>query len=257
MSLRSQAEAQGHDLASKLIRDRFDAVVFDLFGTLVDAPDQSQLESVALDAAQILGVPSAMVEQAITATWRPRHDGTLPTSEATAARLATLCGVDGVDRVGEIAQVFRKHAVRRLEVSLPVLQVFGQLKAIGLKIGVLSDAAPEIAESWHTCEFASLVDSAIFSCRASLLKPARGLYSMIGSALDVAPDRALYCGDGGGDELRGAQLAGFTAVQVQLRGKRSAWSYGYRRWPGPNIANVEGLPAFMMEGRQQGGPLRA
>lgn len=254
---RSCAQGRAHGLDAKLIRNRFDAVVFDLFGTLVDAPDPSQLESVSLDVAQVLNVPSAAVEQAITATWRQRHDGTLPTIESAVASLVRLCDVHGGERIGEIAHIFKSHAVRRLEPSPSVVRLLGTLKATGLKIGVLSDAAPEVADSWHACELATFVDNALFSCRASLLKPARGLYTAMTSALDVVPSRTLYCGDGGGDELRGAQLAGFTAVRVELRGRQSARAYGYRPWPGPSIAEVQMLPAFILDGRREGGPLRA
>ena len=250
------AEVQGQGLDSKPIRDRFDAVVFDLFGTLVDAPDPAQLESFALDVAQVLGVPAATVGRAITATWRPRHDGTLPTVESAAIHLARLCGVDGEGSLCEMTQIFNRHGVRRLDASPSVVQLLGTLKAAGLKIGVLSDAAPEIAESWPTCELATLVDNALFSCRAALLKPAPGLYTAITSALAVVPQRTLYCGDGGGDELQGAQAAGFAAVRVKLRGGRSAWAYGNQPWRGPSIDDVVMLPAFLLDGRHEGGPLR-
>ena len=251
--LRNCAEGPRHGLNAELVRNNLDAVVFDLFGMLAEAPDPSQLESVSLDVTQALDVPPAAVEQTITATWRQRHDGTLPTVDSAAACLARQRSVHNVERSGEVAQIFKGHATRRLESSPSVVQLLDALKAFGLKLGALSDAAPEVAESWPSCGLAAFVDTAIFSCRASLLKPARGLYAAITSALDVAPGGTLYCGG----ELRGARLAGFTAVRVELRGRQSAQAYGSRPWPGPSIADVEMPPAFVLGVRCEGGPLCA
>jgi putative hydrolase of the HAD superfamily len=241
-----------HDPDCDAMLAHYDAVVFDLFGTLVDAPTESDLRSVSHDIAQVLDVSPASVERAITSTWRIRHDGTLPTSEAMAAHLAGLCTSNEAPSNAAIADVLRVHAERRLRIDEQVVGLLNRMSTSGVAIGILSDASPEIAEMWPACVISSLVKAAIFSCRAALLKPAAALFSGMSSALEVVPSQILYCGDGGGDELRGALRAGFSAVQVARRGGRSGLAFGYQPWPGPYIDTVELLPGFVATGSEGG-----
>ena len=55
----------------------------------------------------------------------------------------------------------------------------------------------------------------------------------------------LYCGDGGGDELRGAIDCGMSAVAVQRRGGPDALAFGDVAWSGPVIATAEDLPRYL------------
>ncbi|KJS53421.1 hypothetical protein VM98_25400 [Streptomyces rubellomurinus subsp. indigoferus] len=56
------------------------AVVLDLFGTLIPAPDCRERDRAVREIAAALRVPGPLAGQALEESWRARHDGTLRTT---------------------------------------------------------------------------------------------------------------------------------------------------------------------------------
>jgi hypothetical protein len=65
-----------------------EAVVFDLFGTLLTAPTPSELTHAASRLAALAGCGTAAIEHYFRDTWHVRHDGTLRTLADLATHLA-------------------------------------------------------------------------------------------------------------------------------------------------------------------------
>jgi FMN phosphatase YigB (HAD superfamily) len=63
---------------------------------------------------------------------------------------------------------------------------------------------------WQSSGLANLFDATIFSYVVGTVKPEPEIYWMTCEALEVEPSSALFVGDGGSDELIGAQRAGLT-----------------------------------------------
>ena len=114
-----------------------------------------------------------------------------------------------------------------------------------MRLGILSDASAEITAAWPTSPLATLVETAIFSCTYGAIKPDQRLYHRICNELNVPPDRTLYVGDGGGDELHGALAAGMVAVAVRRRGPNNTLTFGDSGWSGPTLDAVEQVPAYL------------
>ena len=76
-----------------------DAVVFDLFGTLVTAPTPHERARTASRLAVVVGCDAATVDQYFRGTWHVRHDGTLPTLRDLAGHLVRA--VHGPDKTIE------------------------------------------------------------------------------------------------------------------------------------------------------------
>lgn len=222
------------------------AVVFDLFGTLVDAPTPLERTNAVHRLAAAVGSRAETVDRYLEQTRYVRHDGTLPDVADVCANLVAAIGAHhGTTEV--LGRELRDIGLKRLASPPSVLAMLQQLRRDGLRLGVLSDAPAEIAEVWPSTDFAPLIDAAVFSCRAGAVKPDASLYERLQKRLGVETSRVLYVGDGGGDELRGAQLVGMNALGVRRRGAQNALAYGVAEWAGPYLDAVEDVPNYLGE----------
>ncbi len=218
--------------------------MLDLFGTLVTAPAPEERCRGASRLAAVVGCDTATVERHFRDTWRLRHDGTLPTLADLAAHLVRATrGPDTV--VGPVADELCALGQGRLVPAQSVVYALKTLRSKRIRLGILSDASAEVAAAWPRSPLAALVDAAVFSCDTGAVKPDQRLYSRISDELDVSPDRTLYVGDGGGDELCGALSAGMAAVAVRRRGPADALAFGDTDWSGPILDAAEQVPAYL------------
>lgn len=224
--------------------DAVDAVVFDLFGTLVLAPTPQERSHAAFRLATVVGCSPAEVERYFCDTWHVRHDGTLPTTFDLAAHL-----VHAVYRRNVSPELVANELLalgqNRLVPDISVVHALKSLRSKGMLLGILSDSGAEVAAAWPMSPLCELVDSAVFSCQAGTIKPDQRLYDHIRDELDVPAQQMLYVGDGGGDELHGALAAGMATVAVQRRGPADALAFGDTNWSGPIVDAVEKVPAYL------------
>lgn len=223
------------------------AVIFDLFGTLVAASTHGHRAGTVVELARTADRPEDVVDAYLSNSWTARHDGTLTTvghlAEHFVVHTGSCATVDGA------AQTWRALATARLVPDPTVTAALQALRDLGIKVGLISDAGAEIAEAWPDSPLAGLVDHAIFSCTSHAMKPAPDLYLKALSALGAESATSLYVGDGGGDELQGAETLGISAIKVMRRGGDRALAYGESNlWAGPVIAGVEELPGLVRAG---------
>lgn len=227
-----------HQVSIAQERAGYDAVVFDLFGTLVDAPTTHDRAACAMAIARETGTGTATAESVLASSWEIRHDGRLPTLAELAGWLSHQCSAPPAVSI-RLAVTLLEIARRRLVCDRSVINILRRLRRRGVRIGVLSDAAADVAAAWPEGSLASVVDVAVFSCREKAVKPAPQLYRTVVEGLGVDRASVLYCGDGGGGELAGAQAAGLHVVRVRRRGMPSALAYGECDWSGPELLRVE------------------
>jgi len=186
------------------------AVLFDLFHTLVD------MSSAPPDTAthDLLGVSAeAWAEQIFYHA--PHH--------------ALGTETDPYDSVRQIAHAIDptipEERIRRavdarplrfraalLNVRPAILDAIGRLRALGLKIGLISNAGLDEVEAWEESPLAPLFDVVLFSCHEGVMKPDREIYQRAASRLGLPPERCLFVGDGGSHEHEGARAAGMTTL---------------------------------------------
>lgn len=223
------------------------AVIFDLFGTLVDAPTSQQRNDAVASLARATELRDATLDDYLTTSWMVRHNGTLPTVVDMAHHLITQTGSSA--SATTVAAAWREFALPRLVPDASVMGLLEDLRGAGVLVGLISDASPEIAEAWTSSSLADLVDHAVFSCTAGAVKPDPSLYGRALSALGVRPRDVLYIGDGGGDELNGAVAVGLTALRVVRRGGADALVFGETTsWQGGVLNRVEDLPKLLHVG---------
>ncbi|MEU0265680.1 HAD family hydrolase [Nocardioides sp. NPDC006303] len=212
--------------------------IFDLFGTLVAAPSRSDRAAAVHALSAVTESSTAAVDAYLDESWMTRHDGSLPDVDSLVDDLMKhLCSSASPSRV---AAMWRSLATPRVVPDRSVSALLTDLRANGIRIGLISDASAEIAEAWLPGRLAQEVNHAVFSCTSGALKPSAVLYREALERLDARPEEALYVGDGGGDELRGAQEVGMTPVRVARRGGANTLAYGVGpMWDGLTLSSVE------------------
>jgi len=203
------------------------AVVFDFFGTLTPSTPEHVWAEHASRSAVPLGIRTAAWRRALDESFAERVTGALGDLPATFRELASRCGVRPAEDALADACAARMSAQRELfAFRADALAVLAEIRARGLRVGVLSDCTLELAEHWPDLAVAPLVDARVLSCEVGRRKPDPELFLMIARRLGVTPAGCLYVGDGGGQELTGASRCGMRAVMLRAED-----------WPA-NVANA-------------------
>ncbi|WP_328913308.1 MULTISPECIES: hypothetical protein [unclassified Streptomyces] len=124
--------------------------------------------------------------------------------------------------------------------------------AVLLLLGTLVTAPSAIERTSAAAQFAAILHVKPVTVETTLTDswPVRH-DGRLRSTAEVAAHQALYCGDGGGDELAGAQRAGMRAVRVARRGGPAGLALGEIAWSGTSIPEVEALPSLLSSWRDR------
>ncbi len=213
-------------------------VVFDLFNTLVHDGDDAR-DRVIGEMADMVGVSPAALIRAYHETWRQRLTGW--TVEETVRVLAERVG--GHPSPADVARAAahrRALAVRVLgKVSPATLDALDGLRARGARLALASNATADAAEAWPATALAARFDAAVFSSALGVGKPEPGIYLAAAAGLGAKPADCVFVGDGADGELAGAAAVGMTVIRT-VEHQDTVPS-----WPGPTIASVAELAAFL------------
>jgi putative hydrolase of the HAD superfamily len=216
-----------------------DAVLFDLFETLA-----SQFESDHESTSAWLARNLPVDEAAIQPLWR----GSRPQRERGAygdfpAYLRALCrDLDVPVNEGLIQRLHAERLARKRQILMrvedDVIEVLTRLREMGLRLAVVSNCDPEDTVVWADCALAPLFDATVFSHEVGVVKPEPEIFLATCRRLGAAPERCVFVGDGGGNELRGAAAVGMHPLCA-------AWylpRYGEFAAPGALKERARGFP---------------
>lgn len=195
----------------------YDAVIFDLFGTLIDSATPAQLIRLFRDPVVDLNCDADAFMSAWLGIYQDRATGKLGSVANEITYICKKLGVEISDEqlrrvVEDRLQGFREQCRPRATVP----SALTKLRQAAVKIGLVSDCGQEIPDIWQDTELAPLIDAAVFSCSVGETKPHPSLYQLVCRQLDVQPSGCLYVGDGGSRELTGAAAVGMHPVLVRV-----------------------------------------
>ena len=208
-----------------------DALIFDLYNTLLDGADDER-DVVVAEMAMVVGVaPEALVE-AYHDSWRVRLIR-WTVKETITILAARVGGRPSHEQVAAAAEM-RRALARRLLSNVPpsTLDSLDRLRANGHRLGLISNATSETAEAWPGTPLASRFDAAVFSSAVALAKPDPAIYRLAADRLGAPPETCRFIGDGADDELDGALKAGMTVIRTTEFRDSAPW------WTGPTISAV-------------------
>lgn len=220
------------------------AVIFDLFGTLIDNFSYQEHDEVLTAMAAVLGVRRADFARLWYAIFKDRAIGIFATTEANIKHCCQTLGVGVEEQQVASAAVIRVALTQRYLQPRPgILPVLQQLREKGYKIGLISDCSSEVVNLWPTTPFVQCIDVAIFSCEVGTKKPDPAIYLLACQRLGVGPQECLYVGDGGSQELAGAAAAGMHSVLIggDSDTDDDLNTIDAEVWTGPRISTIEGV----------------
>jgi HAD superfamily hydrolase (TIGR01662 family) len=134
----------------------------------------------------------------------------------------------------ELTSRWQRH--ENFELYEDVLPVLADLRAHGLKLGLVSNSARDVRE--FARHHALAIDAGISSFHHGKTKPHASIFKAVLELLDVEPSEAAMVGDTVADDVEGALAIGMHAVLVDRLGSETA---EYE----PRIADLYALPAAL------------
>ena len=219
---------------------KYRAVIFDLFGTLVENFTVSEYERVLAQMAAILNAPPAEFRQAWLDTFQGRTTGELPTSQSNIEYICRKLEIKvSAGQVEQAARARLDYTARSMKPRPDALEVLARLRTEGYQTGLVSDCSSEVPAVWDGTPFARLFDVTVFSCVAGIKKPDPRIYRMAMSRLRVTARECLYIGDGSSHELTGALAVGMHPVLIRDPGEsRDAHFIDREEWHGEVISSL-------------------
>jgi len=189
------------------------AILFDLFHTLVEVKAEAGAGRYTPD---ILGIDRRVWNEIL---WNDTHDRVLGIDRdpvSIVRRIAHQINPAIPEHlIVEAAQSRLKRFAMALEqADGGTVDALAALRNRGLKIGLVSNADVTEIEAWPRSPLAPHFDSVVFSCFVGLKKPDAAIYEHSLSELGVAAAEAVFVGDGGSGELKGARSVGLTTVMM-------------------------------------------
>jgi putative hydrolase of the HAD superfamily len=188
---------------------KFKALIFDLFYTLINP---LSAENMAESEYQVLGMSREDFEGRNAVDYEARAGGTIRDPYEMTAHI--LRGLDIPEEKIRAAAEARLQRIRRglFGVDEKNLNLLRRFRESGIKTALVSNADAADIWYWKDCPLCGFFDVTIFSYDTGLLKPDPRIYGLAIDGLGLPPERCLYVGDGGHQELRGAREAGLTTV---------------------------------------------
>jgi putative hydrolase of the HAD superfamily len=194
---------------------KYQAVIFDLFGTLVDIYDHTDYYSVLREVMSILKIPHDDFVRLWRSTNEQRNTGVFHTLEENLEYICRELKVPVTKSQIKLAAWVRfDYVVLALAPKPGALETLAHLKSKGYKIALISNCSIEPPVIWPRTPFAPYFDVTIFSSTCGLHKPDPRIYQLATGKLAVKPEECLYIGDGDGNELTGASNAGMHPVLI-------------------------------------------
>lgn len=216
---------------------RFKAVLFDFFGTLTHAVQRGRAHR---GTAALLGCTTDRLAEVLDRTFYERATGQLGNAEATLRWVCTQAGVDPSAGALRAALASRHLAIRAdTRLRAEAVPTLAALRHRGIRTGVVSDCTHELPAFLPQLAVGPLLDVRIFSVQVGRCKPDAALYLAACRHLGLAPEQCLYVGDGGSQELSGAQRAGLTALRLAAPDLAGHLVFNPEiAWPGPVLQSL-------------------
>jgi phosphoglycolate phosphatase len=185
----------------------FDAVIFDLDGTLADTLDDiADAMNRVLAARGVAPHTPAAYKLMIGHGLRTLVGEALPPEQRSAETIAAC--------LDEMMASYREHCLDKTRLYEGVAGLLDELRGRGVALAVLSNKADELTRRIVAALCEPGTFALVVGARPGVpLKPDPAAALLVAEALGVAPDRIAYVGDSGVD-MRTASAAGMIAVGV-------------------------------------------
>jgi putative hydrolase of the HAD superfamily len=220
---------------------KYKAVIFDLFGTLVENFSRGEYEKTLTEMATALGAPPDEFIRLWADTFDLRATGVFHSAEACVEHICQELRVPVTEaQVKQTGRIRLDYTSRNYRPRPGSVEVLTCLKSNGYKTALISDCTAETPLVWQKTPFAPLFNVTVFSCRAGVKKPDPRIYRLATDQLGVKPQDCLYIGDGSSKELTGALQVGMHPVLIRdPNGSVDAHFIDREDWDGTIITSLQ------------------
>jgi putative hydrolase of the HAD superfamily len=192
-----------------------DAVLFDLFGTLIPNVEPGALRSGLDDLARLFGADPEVFWVEWGKTFPSRMDGSVrdgidvfrPTLEALGLSPSAVA-------LEEAHRMRRDFFLGQLRPKRDALETLDALLERGCRLGLVTDCSSDTPALLDRTPLGPYFPVRAVSAELRTRKPDPVMYHTVLDDLGVPAERALYVGDGNSEELPGAKRLGLTTVWV-------------------------------------------
>jgi putative hydrolase of the HAD superfamily len=226
------------------INKKYEAVIFDLFGTLVDKISLRLYRDTLTKMASTISLSPDDFIKLWFDTQNERGLGIYQNLEDNIAYICHKLAQRVEDTRIKLAAQINSESTTRLMQSRPyATEVLSHLKSNGYKTGLVSDCSNSIPKTFNNMPFAPLLDVTVFSCLVGVQKPDPRIYQLAIEQLAVKPEDCLYIGDGDDHELTGALQVGMHPVLIlnpdEDRNDVHRMDFEADEWQGPVISSLQ------------------
>lgn len=228
-----------------------EAILFDLLGTLVPSPPRTAYRLMVNSIAAVL----SQAKDEFFEQWMSVNDdrllGTFGSSEGDILHVASLFGVEvTTEQMAECMQSRRATTLEWLTPKPRTMETLARLTELDCKLALVSDCVFDVPGVWSRTPMSELIPTTVFSCVEGIRKPDRRMYLRALTKLGINPEAALFIGDGGSDELRGAVNAGIPAVRLddQPQDASEVLRVGVQEWHGPTVNDISEVVSLANHG---------
>lgn len=193
--------------------------------------------------AEIVIEPSVSRSAAITfeRTWSEETPGPgVSWRGSLAAYVAGLSAAGLVDPAADAHRIFRvaESLPSEVHVDPAAHTLLSQLKADGLRLGIISNHFGQLAANLRDLGLAAYFDVVLDSALIGLRKPDPRIFALACDSLGVLPRDAVYVGDEPRNDVLGATQAGLLPILLDPLG---AYGSGFRGLTYRSCAHLRGV----------------
>lgn len=196
-------------------KSKYEAVIFDFFGTLVPIYTVNSHNELLSAMADKIGIPSDFFIDRWLSTFSERVTGKLPDLYSNIMKICDEFGASPTKEQCEVAIEIRlEYTKNHICPKKDAIRTLSRIKELGFGLGLITDCSSELPRIWKETEFAPYFDVTLFSCIEGTKKPDPSIYKKACTLLNVTPVKCLYIGDGGSNELTGAKNVGMKPALI-------------------------------------------
>jgi putative hydrolase of the HAD superfamily len=218
------------------------AVVFDLYGTLIDEAPKATWQAMQDELADALAVDREVFGRLWGETYELRSTGPF------AASLEEICKCAGAEleptRLERVLELRKSYMLEQLIPRPDAEETLAELRRRGLDLGLVTECSDGVPQLWPETRLAPYFAAQVYTCEVGVRKPAPVLYHLVCERLGVQPTECVYVGDGGGYELAGAAGVGMRPILIVA--PHAEWLHSEAEsWAGTRISSLSELLALI------------
>lgn len=197
---------------------KYQAIIFDLGGTLSRSAAWEDYRNAARQVAQICGAPADKFLELWFARSAGLGTGLYATYQDYIRYICQLMDLDVSESLLNRAAVY-PFSITKKQVATPregAIEILDYLKSHGYKLGLISDCFHDVPEIWNETPFARYFNVTVFSCQVGINKADSRIYKIALEKLAVKPENCIYIADGMRNELANATVLGMQAIQLYI-----------------------------------------